>query len=76
MFLYNMPSHTKLFFEPETVRRAMGINNVVGIKDSSAQMIYFHKVKAIAAAERPDFSLLVGPEELLAESVLSARTAE
>ena len=71
VFLYNMPSHTKLFFEPETVRRAMGIKNVVGIKDSSAQMIYFHKVKAIAAAERPEFSLLVGPEELLAESVLS-----
>lgn len=71
VFLYNMPSHTKLFFEPETVRRAMGIKNVVGIKDSSAQMIYFHKIRAIAAAERPEFSLLVGPEELLAESVLS-----
>ncbi|MGD9722523.1 MAG: dihydrodipicolinate synthase family protein [Pirellulales bacterium] len=70
MFLYNMPSHTKLSFEPETVRMALELPGVVGLKDSSAQMIYFHKIKALAAA-RPDFSLLVGPEELLAESVLS-----
>jgi 4-hydroxy-tetrahydrodipicolinate synthase len=70
VFLYNMPSHTKITFEPETVARAMQLPNVVGIKDSSAQMIYFHKIRMLAA-ERPDFSLLVGPEELLGESVLS-----
>ena len=70
VFLYNMPSHTKLSFEPETIARALAIPNIVGLKDSSAQMIYFHKVRQLAA-ERPDFSLLVGPEELLGESVLS-----
>jgi dihydrodipicolinate synthase/N-acetylneuraminate lyase len=70
VFLYNMPSHTKITFEPETVARAMQLSNVVGIKDSSAQMIYFHKLRMLAA-ERPDFSLLVGPEELLGESVLA-----
>lgn len=70
VFLYNMPSHTKVTFEAETVRRALELPNVVGIKDSSAQMIYFHKLQRLAA-EWPDFSLLVGPEELLAESVLS-----
>jgi 4-hydroxy-tetrahydrodipicolinate synthase len=69
MFLYNMPSHTKLTFEPDTVRRALEISNIVGMKDSSAQMIYFHKLRALCA-QRPDFSLLVGPEELLGESVL------
>ena len=69
VFLYNMPTHTKITFDPNTVREALQIPNVVGIKDSSAQMIYFHKLKAICAA-RPDFSLLVGPEELLGESVL------
>lgn len=69
MFLYNMPTHTKITFEPDTVRAALEIPNIVGIKDSSAQMIYFHKLRAICA-ERPDFSLLVGPEELLGESVL------
>ncbi len=70
VFLYNMPSHTKLTFEPETLRRAIAIPKIVGLKDSSAQMIYFHRVKQLAAS-RPDFSLLVGPEELLAESVLA-----
>jgi 4-hydroxy-tetrahydrodipicolinate synthase len=70
VFLYNMPSHTKVVFEIETVRRALDLPAVVGMKDSSAQMIYFHKLRGIAA-DRPDFSLLVGPEELLAESVLS-----
>lgn len=69
VFLYNMPSHTKLTFEPDTVRQALAIPNIVGMKDSSAQMIYFHKLRSLCA-ERPDFSLLVGPEELLGESVL------
>ncbi len=70
VFLYNMPSHTKLVFEPDTVRAALEWPRVAGIKDSSGQMIYFHKIRALAAS-RPDFSLLVGPEELMAESVLS-----
>jgi 4-hydroxy-tetrahydrodipicolinate synthase len=70
VFLYNMPSHTKLSFEPETIARALEIRNVVGLKDSSAQMIYFHRVRQLTAA-REDFSLLVGPEELLGESVLA-----
>ncbi len=69
VFLYNMPTHTKITFDPQTVQAALQIPNVVGLKDSSAQMIYFHKIRAICA-ERPDFSLLVGPEELLGESVL------
>ena len=68
VFLYNMPSHTKVTIEVDTVRRALDLPNVVGLKDSSASMIYFHKVRRLAA-DRPDFSLLVGPEELLAESV-------
>src|SRR5439155_9211151 len=34
LFLYNMPSHTKLSFEPDTIARALEIPNVVGIKDS------------------------------------------
>jgi 4-hydroxy-tetrahydrodipicolinate synthase len=69
LVLYNMPSHTKLSFEPETIRRAIDRPEIVGLKDSSGQMVYFHKVARLAAA-RPDFSLLVGPEELLAEAVL------
>lgn len=69
LFLYNMPSHTKLFYEPTTVRAAADIPHIVGLKDSSANMVYLHKVKSLLA-DRPNFSLLVGPEELLAEAVL------
>jgi dihydrodipicolinate synthase/N-acetylneuraminate lyase len=69
LFLYNMPTHTKTIFEVETVQRAMDLPNVVGIKDSSANMIYFHRLISQLPA-RPSWSLLIGPEELLAESVL------
>ncbi len=69
VFLYNMPSHTKLSFEPDTVARAVQVPNVVGLKDSGGQMLYFHTVRQIVAA-RPDFALLMGPEELMAEAVL------
>ncbi|HUW19942.1 MAG TPA: dihydrodipicolinate synthase family protein [Sedimentisphaerales bacterium] len=69
LFLYNMPSHTKLVFDPKTVRAAADIDGIVGLKDSSANMFYFHKVQMLLK-DKPDFSLLVGPEELLGETVL------
>ena len=69
LFLYNMPTHTKLFFEPDTVRQAADIADVVGLKDSSANMIYFHRLQGLLAG-RPDFALLIGPEELLGETLL------
>lgn len=69
LFLYNMPSHTKLTFSPDSVRQAAEIKGVVGLKDSSANMLYFHKLQ-VALADKPDFTLIVGPEELLAETVL------
>ena len=69
MFLYNMPSHTKLVFDPKTVRAAANIDGIVGLKDSSANMFYFHKVQMLLK-DKPDFALLVGPEELLGETVL------
>ena len=42
---------------------------MAGIKDSSSNMIYFHHLIRLKAG-RPDFSLLIGPEELLADAVL------
>lgn len=68
-FLYNMPSHTKTMFDVETVRRAMDLPNVIGMKDSSANMVYYHQLVRLLG-DRPDWTLLMGPEELLAESVL------
>ena len=70
VFLYNMPSHTKLTFGPKVVRQAMELSNVLGLKDSSGDMLYFHKIKRLVSIHRPDWTLLMGPEELLADAVL------
>jgi len=70
LFLYNMPTHTKTFFDVDTVRQAMEIPNIIGMKDSSSNMVYFHQLSGLIKAHRPEWTLLMGPEELLAESVL------
>src|SRR5437762_5606496 len=70
VFLYNMPANTKLAFEPGTIRRAMDIPNIIGLKDSSGNMIYFHHLISLLS-QRPDWTLLIGPEELLAEAILA-----
>jgi len=72
VFLYNIPSLTKLMIAPETVRAASQMPNVVGLKDSSGSGDYFAKVQLLMA-DRPDFALLVGVEEILAE--MTARGA-
>ncbi|MBN2131082.1 MAG: dihydrodipicolinate synthase family protein [Sedimentisphaerales bacterium] len=69
LFLYNMPNRPKPMFEPDTVKAAAELPGVVGLKDSSANMIYFHQLQSVLE-DRPDFSLLMGPEELLAETIL------
>jgi 4-hydroxy-tetrahydrodipicolinate synthase len=69
MFLYNMPGLTKVNFEHDVIRAAMQWEKVIGLKDSSCDMIYFHKLLRLTQ-QRPDWSLLVGPEELTAEAVL------
>lgn len=70
VFLYNMPSHAKVGFSIDTLRQLIEHSNIVGLKDSSGNMVYFHEALQLAADVRPDFSLLIGPEQLLAESVL------
>jgi dihydrodipicolinate synthase/N-acetylneuraminate lyase len=69
LFLYNMPSYTKLVFEPETIRAAAEYPGIVGIKDSSGNMVYFRQLQSLLK-DHPDFSLLMGREELLAEAIL------
>ncbi len=70
LMLYNMPSLTKTSFSREVVEWALDREKVIGLKDSSGDLTYFRKMQRLAAAHRPDWSLLIGPEELLAECVL------
>ena len=69
VFLYNMPSHVKVSFAPDTVKRLAEMEQVVGFKDSSANAVYFQSVM-YKVQQRKDFAMLVGPEEITGECVL------
>ncbi len=70
LMLYNMPSLTKTSFSGDLITWALSQQKIIGLKDSSGDLVYFRRMRRLAATERPDWSFLVGPEELLAESVL------
>lgn len=69
LYLYNMPSHVKVFLEPATVKTLADHPNIVGLKDSSANMTHFETL-IYHLGDRDDFALYVGPEELTGECVL------
>jgi dihydrodipicolinate synthase/N-acetylneuraminate lyase len=68
LFLYNIPHLTKTSFDPETVRRTADLPGVVGLKDSTGDLKYLEKTVE-QMRDRPDFSILIGPEEMLLESM-------
>lgn len=70
LYLYNQPELTKISFQPETVARAAEIPNVWGLKDSSGDMGYLKQVISLVGKKHPEFTILVGPEHLLAEALL------
>ena len=69
VLLYNMPNRAEAVFAADTVKAAAEIPGIVGLKDSSANMMYFRLLQSVME-DRPEFSLLMGPETLLAETVL------
>ena len=69
LFLYNMPSCVKASLAFETVETLARHANVVGLKDSSGDMAYFRRALTLRES-RPDWTILMGPEHLMAESVL------
>lgn len=68
LMLYNMPSLTKVWFEIDTLKELTGIENIIGVKDSSGDIEYFEKLVTLRA-QRPDWSIMMGPEHLLADAV-------
>lgn len=68
LFLYNTPKLTKVQYELGALRWAMDNPRVIGLKDSSKNMSYFHDAVGLLKY-RPDWSLLIGPEELLADAL-------
>ena len=69
LFIYNMPLHTKVMFAPETVKAAAEIRGIIGMKDSSANLAYYNQVRYLLK-DRPEFTFMVGPEEITAEFIL------
>jgi 2-dehydro-3-deoxy-D-pentonate aldolase len=68
LYLYNMPGLTKTWISVDVVRAAMELPNVHGLKDSSGDLAYFREV-ASELHRRPDWSLLVGPEGLMVDTL-------
>ena len=69
VYLYNMPTHTKVFFAAETIKEIAKNKKVIGFKDSSANGSFFQSV-LYEMREHKDFAIFVGPEEMTAEVVL------
>lgn len=69
LFLYNMPGFTKVYYDVETVQALAENKKIIGIKDSSGNMLYYHRLLQLFK-NREDFSILMGTEPLLAESIL------
>ena len=70
LFLYNMPALTKVQFELDLVRRAMDEPRIIGLKDSSGNMIYIHRIVGLLE-HRPEWTFLVGQEEMLLDTVVA-----
>ena len=69
VILYNIPSHTKVDISLATVEQLIDVPNIIAFKDSSGNMLYYNRLLELAA-QRPEFPVFMGPEELLGESVL------
>jgi 2-dehydro-3-deoxy-D-pentonate aldolase len=69
LVLYNMPALTKVWFEVETLRKVSSLNKIIGIKDSSGDIDFFQQLMSLRT-ERPDWSIMMGPEALLPDAML------
>lgn len=68
LFLYDMPSHTKINIEVPTAVNLSAHSNIIGIKDSSGNPENFRAL-CEAFQNQPNFKIFVGPEEILAETL-------
>lgn len=69
LFVYNIPPCVDLSLEFETFEFLAGHPNICGLKDSAGDLASFRKLLELRSV-RPDWTILMGYESLLAESVL------
>jgi 4-hydroxy-tetrahydrodipicolinate synthase len=68
LFLYNMPACVKTEISVATTEACTRLPNVCGVKDSGGNLEHFRELLQLRSL-RPDWTFLIGPEHLLAESV-------
>lgn len=68
--LYNIPQFSNEISLPVLVRLAMDCPRIVGVKDSSRDFPRFLNTLHAIKPQRPDFSCLIGCEEILFPSLL------
>lgn len=68
LFLYDMPSHTKVKIEIESAVKLSAHPNIFGLKDSTGDKANFAAL-CEAFKDQPEFRLFIGPEEILAEAL-------
>ena len=69
MFVYNMPSCVKLSLTVETIEQLSDHKNICGVKDSGGDIEWYGELLKLRRI-RPDWTFLIGPEHLMAQSVL------
>jgi len=69
--LYNMPPLTKVTIGPGVLEPLLSERRIVGLKDSSGDLSYFHAVEQLAHREGVGWSVLMGPELLMMDAVLA-----
>jgi 4-hydroxy-tetrahydrodipicolinate synthase len=67
--IYNIPSTTKVALAPTTIKRIAEIENVKGVKDSSADMAQFLGILSLLR-DQPDFGCMVGAPVLAGPALL------
>lgn len=70
ILLYNIESPSNISIEPSTILDLIDDEKIVGLKDSSADMVYLKRVVESVKEKRPDFKLYCGKEEVLFETVM------
>ena len=60
--------YLKVVLAVDTVRRLADLPGIVGIKDSGGDLEVFAGYAGVVRDVRPDWSLLIGPEEMLPEA--------
>ena len=72
IYIYNFPGNVGYSIPPETLARLMELHeNIVGLKDTTPDMVHTREVIKAAAARRPDFEVYSGFDDNFAHNLLS-----